>query len=173
MKYEHLTEQTCFNLLKEYGTDQRVIAHCKAVAQVALRMAEQLNSCGLKIDVNAIYAAALLHDIARSEKNHAKAGAKWLSDRGYPHIAELVVEHMQLGEQEGGQINEKMVVYIADKLVSEAREVSIHERFLGRMKRCGADALQEVMIRYLQTLGIYRLITKTIQEGGKHIEEAV
>lgn len=173
MKFEQLTQQTCLKLLDEYGTKQHIIAHCKAVADVAMRITGQLNSCGLELDINAIHAAALLHDIARSEKEHAKAGAAWLSNRGYPSIAELVVEHMQLGEGEDEQINEKMVVYIADKLVNEAREISIYERFFERMAQCGPDALQAIMRRYIQALGVYLLITSTIRVGGKHIEEAV
>ena len=49
------------------------------------------------IDSELIRAAALLHDIARTEKNHDKAGFKYLLKCGYPRIADIVLsQHPKL-----------------------------------------------------------------------------
>ena len=52
------TEQQCFEILKEYGTPEHVIAHCTGVCSVAVALGEQLNRVGYSIDIPLLRASA-------------------------------------------------------------------------------------------------------------------
>ncbi|MBE0528414.1 MAG: hypothetical protein IH629_04330, partial [Thermoleophilia bacterium] len=53
---------------------------------------------------------------------------------GYVRVAAVVRRHMALGD-EGGDVGEGEVVYLADKLVEGDRLVGIDERFAARLER--------------------------------------
>ncbi len=118
----------CEQLLEEYGTLPHVREHCRAVAVKALEICRELKSCGTVLNEAAVQAAALLHDLARKGKDHAKAGAVWLNDRGYSALAAIVGDHMTLPEEEE-RISEKSVVFLADKYVKGAGTVSLYQRY--------------------------------------------
>ena len=67
-------------LLAAAAPGQRVEAHCRAVAKKAGEIADALP---LTLDRNALICAALLHDVARKERNHATVGADWVKTLGY------------------------------------------------------------------------------------------
>ena len=50
-------------------------------------MAEAVNQQGAALDVQRIYSAALVHDAARLQENHAEKGAQLLDDLGCPEMA--------------------------------------------------------------------------------------
>ena len=123
-------------LWKKYHTPENVIAHCHAVADKALKLTSELGKSGCELDKELIYAAALLHDIARAEPNHSEQGAKWLAKEGYVKVAALIAAHHHLDERESDPVTEKTVVYLADKLVLEDREVTLEERFALSAAKC-------------------------------------
>lgn len=41
-----------------------------------------------------IQASALLHDIAKGRKNHARVGGVWLDEMGFGRITSIVAGHM-------------------------------------------------------------------------------
>jgi tRNA (cytidine56-2'-O)-methyltransferase len=64
----------CLKLLKNAGCSQEVILHCKAVRDIAIKMAKKTNA-----DLKLVEAGALLHDIGRSKTHgirHAVEGVK-------------------------------------------------------------------------------------------------
>ena len=71
-----------------------IIAHCRAVAKIAKGMAKAVNQGGGALDVQRVFAAALVHDVARLQDNHAEKGAEMLADLGFPQMAEIVRVHM-------------------------------------------------------------------------------
>ena len=90
------TPEKCIELLEEKGCSEAVIRHCKAVRDVAVRMAKKTDA-----DVKLVEAGALLHDIGRSrthEISHAIEGSKiakqlGLSDR----IVKIIERHIGAG----------------------------------------------------------------------------
>ncbi len=96
--------------------NEKIMNHCVKVAETALKICACLEP-PLLFDVRLIEAAALLHDIARKEPNHAMKGAEMLRDMGFPDVAEIVMEHMDLKTTRETPLNEKEIVYFADKLV--------------------------------------------------------
>jgi len=83
-------EETCIQLLKEEGCKKEVIRHCKAVRDLALKIAEKAGA-----DIELVRAGALLHDIGRSKTsgiNHGVIGAKIVKKLGLPQEIILIIE---------------------------------------------------------------------------------
>ena len=135
-----LTEKTCSALLQAAGTPEPVMAHCRAVAEKTLQLADLAEAVGAAPDRRLLFSAAMLHDIARTEADHAAVGAAWLRTLGYPEVADLIAKHHDL-EAEG--LDEAALLYLADKYLQGEREVTLDERFARSRERCaGEEALQ-------------------------------
>ena len=154
-------ERAIQSLWKKYRTPQNVIAHCRAVADKADRITGELKKGGVELDEKLIYAAALLHDLARAEPNHAENGAKRLAKEGYDKVAALVACHHDLGEHESDPVTEKTVLFLADKLVFEDREVTLGERFAFSAEKCvTAQARASHEKKYAEALSALRRVEK-------------
>ena len=126
--------------------DEALRAHCRAVAALADELGRALREKGAPLDADALHAAALLHDIARGEPDHAALGARRLGALGYPGIAEIVRQHHEL---ESAALDEAAVVYLADKAVRGARRVPIDERFAASAAKCTTpEAIEAHARRY-------------------------
>lgn len=134
------SERRCRQVLQEAGAPPARTAHCETVATVAAALTVALNEAGQYLCVPLIVAAALLHDVARSEPRHAEAGAELVERLGYPRVAGVVARHMRLGEVGDDDLDEAHVVFLADKLVQDDRLVSLDERFAVRLERHAGDA---------------------------------
>lgn len=149
-------------ILAQAGTPEHVRAHCNAVAARAAQLARQL---GQDIDLEALRAACLLHDMARaSHPDHAAAAAGQLRERGYPGVAEIVAQHHDL---KPAPSNEAQLLYLADKLLQGVREVTLHERFAASRRKCGS--LEAMLIwerRYRDALRIARRCQSPEPENG-------
>ena len=124
-----LTPELAGRLLAAAGPGVRIEAHCRAVAADALRIAEALP---LSLDRELLVSAALLHDVARREREHAKLGAAWLQELGYPRAAALVARHHDL---QNDTLDETALLFLADKCVREDRRVRLEDRFSESAKR--------------------------------------
>ena len=100
------------------------------------------------------------------EKDHAKKGAKLLSDLGYKKISSFVKNHMELKAQMEDEINEVSILYFADKLVIEDQFTSIEKRFEEKLKKYDLDDVikKNIRKRYNTTLKIKSNITSIIGE---------
>lgn len=134
------TARECRVLMDEIqGLPPAVAKHCRAVADVARRLAAAITAAGSVIDIERVHAAALLHDIARTEKDHAAAGARLLKVHGFSHLATLVATHMDLEVAANQPIDEAQIVYLADKLVAGDQRVDLDQRFARKMEKYGRD----------------------------------
>lgn len=118
---------------------QPVAAHCRAVSGVAHRLAEALGAAGFHLNSELVRTAALLHDIARTEKRHAEAGARLLEIHGFPMLAPMVATHMDLDVKPGQSVDEAQLVFLADKLVVGDQRVNVEQRFARKLEKYGAD----------------------------------
>jgi len=86
----------CLELLKKTGCSENVIRHCKAVRDVALKIAKRTDA-----DVKLVEAGALLHDIGRSKTHdifHAIEGVKIAQKLGLPQsIINIIERHIGAG----------------------------------------------------------------------------
>lgn len=125
-------------LHEKYGSNQVVVKHCKTVARVARRLAEAARASGKAIDQEAVYAAALLHDIGRSrtqDVSHGVVGASILEKEGVDSkVVEMVRRHVGAGitRDEARRLGlpdfdyiprtlEERIVCFADKMVDSDR----------------------------------------------------
>lgn len=161
-----LTPALCEALLDAAGTPEQVRHHCRAVAEKADALARQLPPGA--VDRDGLYAAALLHDIARTFPDHARVGAEWMEALGYPEIAGWIACHHDLPAPE--RVSEAVVLYLADKLIQEDREVTLEERFTKSEEKCRSpEALEKHRARYAQALAARQCVERAIQNGGSHV----
>lgn len=127
-------------LLDIHCVNERGLAHAEAVARIAVALASALNDAlGWPLDVDLVQSAALLHDIAKKRKNHEAMGARLLDSAGFTDEARIVEAHRDLSIPDTARLTEREVVYLADKLVSGDRVVSIRRRFQEKIERFGHD----------------------------------
>jgi len=135
--------------------------HSYMVARVARVLVDSLvhNSAPSTPDSNEVIAGALLHDIAKTRclqnnGHHAKDGQDICNELGYPHIGEIVLEHVMLKEfnahlYKKGEFGAKELVYYADKRVRHDQVVSLQDRLDYLIERYGnGDPVKEKHIRY-------------------------
>lgn len=137
-----LTDALCERLLAAAETPEPVRAHTRAVAALAERIGEALAAKGYALDLPLLRAAALLHDVARTEPMHAETGGEWLRALGYPEAGALVAAHHELpAEQE--RPCEGAALYLADKLIRGTERVTLDERFAASAAKCVTQEARE------------------------------
>lgn len=158
------TREDCLKLMFRYGMLENIMDHSLEVARVALALSNELNRKGQKIDIALVEAAALLHDLTKTEclkskEDHALTGARLLRDIGCERVGEVIGEHIRLSQKtDTAQISEEEVVNYADKRVRHDRIVSLEERFEDLKGRYGKGQ------RTLDLLEELRKATQKIEE---------
>lgn len=160
-------EKYCLNILENSGQPERVINHCKAVAEAAKKLAVELNKKGFSFDVSLCYRAGLLHDVCRTEKRHAEKGKEYLEGLGLFREAEIVEVHMGEGINTE-EITEAGIVCLADKLTAGGDRVSIKKRFEPAFKRFAdnEETLALIKRRYETALKLETLVNNHLAGGG-------
>ena len=129
----------CLAILNEQKTPENVVRHVLLVADVAATLAAALAERGLPLDVNLVRAGAMLHDVAKGQPRHAAVGAEIVERMGFPQVARLVADHSD-PKVADGTLDERAIVYLADKLVQADRVVDLTERFRRGVERFSDDA---------------------------------
>ncbi|MDC7785224.1 NTP transferase domain-containing protein [Rhodoplanes sp. TEM] len=130
--------EECEAMLDAAATGASVRAHGRAVAALAVTLAERLVAAGLRLDVDLVRAGALVHDIAKGRDHHAETGAAMLRAFGFPEVARIVARHMEIAF-DGETLDEAVIVHLADKLVAGERRVTLAERFAPGLARFRDD----------------------------------
>jgi CTP:molybdopterin cytidylyltransferase MocA/HD superfamily phosphohydrolase YqeK len=147
------TPEECRALMENVlCVSEQIVRHGRTVAQVATSLGLELNRAGCCLDIPLLEAAALLHDLAKGEPDHARAGARILRDLGFGAIAEPVATHIDITLNEEKTIGVGELLYLADKLVQGERMLPLEERFRNKMERCAGDpAVQSIINGRLQS----------------------
>jgi len=118
--------------------------HSFLVMEVAAFLGQALRESGFDLHLPLIEAGALLHDLGKTPclgtpHNHARWGAKILRGLGYPEVAQVVAEHVNLEDQNGDPrpFREAEIVNYADKRVLHTRVVTLKGRFADLKARYG------------------------------------
>ena len=92
------SREQALKLLHESQCSVKVIKHCKAVAKLALEIAEACREKGLNVDLQLVEIGALLHDVGRSKThtvNHAVVGAEIAKSAGLPEpVISIIKRHV-------------------------------------------------------------------------------
>ncbi len=154
-----LCRELCLALLDAAQTPERVKAHCEAVAAQALKIARALP---LALDLELLENAALLHDLARTQNDHAAVGAAWLRALGYEAEAALVEQHH---DWPGGPIDEAAVLVLADQCVQGTELVPLEQRFAASREKCRTpEALAAHGRRYQTALFLKREVNRLCRQ---------
>jgi hypothetical protein len=150
--------------------EETTAAHCRRVSRLAVYLGKTLVGSGVPLDTGRIGAAALLHDIAKGEKDHAAAGAGRLSDMGFSGISDIVASHMDIDLSAASDPTEAEVVYLADKLVRGDVLVPLAVRFEHKLAKYGHDpsARAAILNRMANAEAIIRRIEQSV---GKSFQE--
>ena len=144
MSANYPTLPECLDLMTAYRMLPNIQAHSCRVRDVALMVGEHLLAAGVEVSLPLLEAGALLHDLAKTAtlhngREHARLGAQWLIDLGYPAVAEIVREHVWLSRNptEPWPLREVELVNYADKRVLHDLVVSLSQRFADLRTRYG------------------------------------
>ncbi|MDY6969876.1 MAG: HDIG domain-containing protein [Spirochaetota bacterium] len=127
------TPEECHKIMKNNNMLQNIVEHSEQVTKVAVAIIDNLND-NIKIEKDVVIAASLLHDITKTraintKEPHDITGAQELRKLGLNTIADIVEEHVTLKNFDmNGLLEEKEIVYYADKRVMHSTIVSIDER---------------------------------------------
>lgn len=171
MPAEAPSVQECERIWDRYQTPEAVREHCRAVEKQAAWLTRALLKAGQSVDPAVVQAAALLHDVARTEKDHPAAGARILVREGYPRIASIILCHhdWERGKEKNEDL-EAAIVYLADKQVQGTRPVTLAERFAKSRSRCeqqedAAAALEALEKRHQQAQAIETALMNMLHQA--------
>jgi len=138
------SREECLALMEDQGMLPNIRSHSLQVGRVAQVLAIHLPSSHPPLNLALLEAGALLHDIAKTEclktkKKHTDIGAAFLEARGYPEVAEIVAQHVNLnhGLPRPDRISEVELVHYADKRVLHEDIVDLPTRFRYLQERYG------------------------------------
>ncbi|MBW1804317.1 MAG: HDIG domain-containing protein [Deltaproteobacteria bacterium] len=157
----------CFELMTKYGMLDHIRDHSVMVERIARLIAERLVSAGVEISLEKVTAGALLHDIGKTlclktNGDHCAVGKEICLSNGLDEIADIVGEHVLLNSYHpNGRIDEKEVVYYADKRVNHAEIVSLDERLTYLIQRYGNNEF-EVQQRIRKNFRVCKEVEKRI-----------
>ena len=152
-------DERCLDILANCGQPERVVEHCRAVAEASLGLAEALNRKGYALDARLCWRGGLLHDIRRTEQWHSQRAMLFLLESGLRPEALIVGAHM--GEYiDTDRIAEKEVVYLADKITQGSRRVNVVDRYAHSLAKFKGtpEAVQAAYERRDQTFELAALV---------------
>jgi len=134
----------CLELMEAHGMLPNIREHSFRVMEVASFLGQALAEAGFDLFLPLVTAGALLHDLGKTQclgtlTNHAELGAGILEELGYPHVAQVVREHVHLDGNimDPRPLREGEVVNYADKRVLHEEVVTLAARFADLKVRYG------------------------------------
>jgi len=142
--------------METHGMLPNIREHSFRVMEVARFLGQALEEAGFDLHLPLITAGALLHDLGKTPclgtlNNHAEVGAGILEELGYPHVAQVVREHVHLYQDisDTSPLREAEIVNYADKRVLHETVVTLEERFADLKVRYGRTP--EALVRIQAT----------------------
>jgi uncharacterized protein len=139
------TEAECYEIIRRFNMLENIVRHSERVMAVSLALTDNLRDPST-IRKSLVLAAALLHDIAKTrtietkELRHDLIGGQIMREMGYDAIAEIVESHVVFeGFDPDGALEEREIVFYADKRVMHDRIVSIDDRVDDLVERYGIN----------------------------------
>lgn len=155
----------CVELMIRYEMLPNIIEHSRKVMHVALAITDNLKD-GVAVNRELVGAAALLHDITKTrslktKEPHDKSGGALLRNLGFTSIAGIVEQHVILRNfslQES--LEEREIIYYADKRVMHDKVVSLRERVQDLICRYGVteEVKRHILQNEVQALCVERKI---------------
>jgi uncharacterized protein len=158
--------QQCLSLMVNHQMPAHIQEHSRKVARIAVGLGRCLNHQGIGLNVELLEAGGLLHDIAkahclRTGENHALVGGRMVRQMGYPRVARIVEDHVNIAASDLQlPVNESVLVNYADKRVKHTEVVSLQERFGDLVERYGVTIQRRA--RLTQYLSLFARLEDVI-----------
>lgn len=146
--------------------------HSALVADVATDLAGMARDKGLQFELQAVRAAALLHDLGKTYTvqfggNHSQIGSSWVMQvTRNPAIAQGVMHHVHWpGRLDLDAHFLPLVIIYADKRVKHESVVSLEDRFRDLFARYGInqDLTARIQRSYQQGKDLEKLLTTRLE----------
>ena len=132
---------------------------------VSLAITDNLKNAA-PVNRNLVIAAALLHDITKTKslktkEHHDASGGALLRELGFQKTAEIVEQHVVIQNLNlTGRLEEREIVFYADKRVLHDTIVTLEERMDDLMRRYGTgeEIRRQILQNKIQALAIERKI---------------
>ena len=174
----------CDELIVRHSMQPHIVLHSLQVMNVALAITDNLRS-GVAVNRELVMAASLLHDIRKTrsittKEHHDLSGGVLLRELGFPSVAEVVEQHVRIHHLNlAGRLEEREIVYYADKRVLHDTIVTVEERISDLITRYGTtEAIRnqildnkgqllaiEQKIAGLMAIDLHRAIAVTAQSS--------
>ncbi len=174
-------DEGCRCLWDKYDMLANIRAHSMVVANVATRLAKRAKRLGLPVNVEAVRASALLHDLAktwclRHGGSHAELGATWVvQETGNYELARGVFHHVYWpwklpADNAVLMCSLPFFILYADKRARHDAFVSLEVRFEDLIDRYGKTEAHRKSIcgSYLQAKGIEEALSRHLGVGLAH-----
>jgi putative nucleotidyltransferase with HDIG domain len=156
--------EACLRLMDEHEMLPNIRDHSLVVTEIALTLADNLSG-DETVNRDLVEAGALLHDITKTrsvqtgEIHHDITGGELLRGLGMREVAEVVESHVHFRDySHEGPVEERELVFYADKRVQHDRVVSVNERFNDLVKRYG------ILPEYVEVIENNRRFTLMVEE---------
>jgi uncharacterized protein len=167
------SREQAIKLLRKNHCSANVVAHCKAVAKLAVETAFSCEKKGYRVDINLVEIGALLHDLGRAKThsvNHVIAGAEIAESARLPEaVLKIIRRHIGGGitaaeaqalgwpkaDYMPQSLEEKIVSY-ADKLIETSERVPIEvtvKRLRENKLEGAAERVQRIHDEITQIVG--------------------
>jgi putative nucleotidyltransferase with HDIG domain len=147
------SREECNDLMVKYSMRPNIVEHSIQVMRVSLTITDNLKN-GIAVSRDLIIAAALLHDITktrslRTDERHDISGGELLRDMGFTSIAEIVEQHVVFPNfNPQGRLEEREIIYYADKRVNHDKIVTIEARVHYLIQRYGnTDEIRNLILQ--------------------------
>ncbi len=162
----------CYEIMGRYGMLPNIVEHSEQVMRVSMAILDDLKD-ETGVDRALVAAASLLHDITKTrsletKERHDISGGALLRELGFERIAWIVEQHVYFtGFDPEGEIEEREIVYYADKRVMHSSVVTVDERVADLVRRYGTTPERTEMIlkNKEMVLAIERKIARFMKGG--------
>ena len=153
------SREECNELMVRHSMRPNIVEHSIQVMHVSLAITDNLKN-GVAVNRDLVIAAALLHDITKTrslktKERHDLSGGELLREMGFTSTAEIVEQHIvfeNLNLQ--GRLEEREIIYYADKRVNHDEIVTIDERVHYLIQRYGNTEEIRSLISQNKTLAL-------------------
>jgi len=152
------TSKECEQIIKEFNVPENVILHSKLVQKLSIFISQKLIEKGIKLNIELISVAALLHDIDKIQTlqngKHGDIAYDFLKDK-YPEVAKVVYAHVKKRILKHPPITwEEKIVFYCDKITQSDKIVLFEDR----IKNAHKDRIKDLKT----TLPLVKQIEKEI-----------
>ncbi|HVO68148.1 MAG TPA: HDIG domain-containing protein [Syntrophales bacterium] len=164
------SREECEKLMVQHSMRPNIVEHSIQVMNVSLAITDNLKN-GVSLNRDLVTAGALLHDITKTRsletnERHDISGGEFLREMGFTSVAEIVEQHIIFKNfNPQGRLEEREIIFYADKRVNHDKIVTIDERVHYLIQRYGDT--EEIRSHILRNKNLVLAVERKITDFMK------